>query len=97
MGICFDLKLRLNIVYYGIFILIHYAMEPDMIIVPHILLKKWDTIRIPQPQWEDILATVLWVDWGTLRVEYQERPYIFHWGFFVENEDWSYLPYNMDD
>jgi hypothetical protein len=50
MGICFDLKLKLNIVYYGIFILIYYAMEPDMIIIPHILLHPGDTIRIPQPQ-----------------------------------------------
>ncbi len=72
-------------------------MEPDMIIVPHILLKKWDTIRIPQPQWEDILATVLWIDWWILRVQVEWQAFIFHWGFFVENEDWSYLPYNMDD
>lgn len=70
-----------------------YVMEPNMIIVPHILLKQWDTIRIPQPQWEDILAIVLWMDEGTLRVEYQWQPYIFHWGFFVQEEDWSYLPY----
>ena len=71
-------------------------MEPDMIIIPHILLKPGDTIRIPQPQWEDILATVLWVDWGILRLEYWWQPYVFHWGFFVEKEDGSYLPYIPD-
>lgn len=68
-------------------------MDPDIIIIPHILLQIGDTIKIPQPQWEDILATVLWTDGGTLRVEYQWHPYIFHWGFFVQNEDGSYLPY----
>ena len=71
-------------------------MEPDMIIIPHILLQVWDTIRIPQPQWGDILATVLSVEWWVLRVEAEWNVFMYHWGFFVQNEDGSYLPYIMD-
>lgn len=71
-------------------------MEPDMIIIPHILLQVGDTIRIPQPQWEEILATVLWVEWGVLRVQAEWNVFIYHWGFFVQKEDWSYLPYIMN-
>lgn len=72
------------------------AMEPDMIIIPHILLRAGDTIKIPQPQWGDILAKVLWVDWWILRVEVEWRAFVFHWGFFVEQKDGTYLPYMMN-
>lgn len=68
-------------------------MEPDMIIIPHTLLREWNTIRIPQPQGEDILATVLWVDWVSIRILVWDRAYISRWGFFIEKDDWSYLPY----
>lgn len=71
-------------------------MGPDMIIIPHILLKTGDTIRIPQPQWDDILAEVLDLNEGALRVLIEWKSFIFHWGFFVQKEDWSYLPYQID-
>jgi len=73
-----------------------------MNVVPHILLKKGDRIRIPQGAIDFIVEVVDIIEWKLL-VEYNDNRFCVPWGFFLKDEGYyrpliyTNVPENISD
>lgn len=58
-----------------------------MKVIPHILLKAWDIIKIPWCKVNHFVTVVGLIEWKLLVDHYNNR-FTLHRGFFLKEKDW---------
>ena len=82
----------ISLILYLILITRELNMDSPQIIVPHILINPWDTIIVNTPDGEmELKSEGLNDDWR-LKLSNGSSTFISLWSFFIQREDWAYIP-----